>query len=73
MTLRGEAERPPLGARILAVADAIVAMVTPQTYRSPLAVPSVLTELTRESGRQFDPQIVAAVCRADLDRLSAAA
>jgi len=50
----------PVLARILAVADAVDAMMSPRRYRpgrSPLEIDAILT---RESGRQFDPMAVRA-------------
>ncbi|MBE0416513.1 MAG: GAF domain-containing protein [Coriobacteriia bacterium] len=48
----------PLGSRILAVADAFVAMTSERSYRGALSDPEALEELQRESGTQFDPEIV---------------
>ncbi|MFU8890985.1 MAG: HD domain-containing phosphohydrolase [Anaerosomatales bacterium] len=48
----------PLGARILAVADAFVAMTSPRPYREALAESDALEELRNESGTQFDPSVV---------------
>jgi hypothetical protein len=56
--LSGEAI-PPI-ARVLAVADACDAMMSPRRYRaarSPLEIDAILTT---ENGRQFDPQVVRA-------------
>ena len=50
----------PLAARIVTVVDAFDAMTTGRAYRPPLATTSVLAELRSESGRQFDPAVVAA-------------
>lgn len=49
----------PLGARILAVADAYDSMVTEQIYRNAMTSSEALAELQRCSGTQFDPEIVA--------------
>jgi HD-GYP domain-containing protein (c-di-GMP phosphodiesterase class II) len=54
--LRGE--EIPLGARIIAVADAFDAMTSDRVYRRALPVDVALTELRKGSGSQFDPQIV---------------
>jgi putative nucleotidyltransferase with HDIG domain len=54
--LRGE--DIPLGARVLAVADAYEVMTTGRVYRGPLLPGQALEELERERGRQFDPQAV---------------
>lgn len=50
----------PLGARILAVADAFDAMISDRPYRSALSVPEAIDEIKRYSGTQFDPAIVTA-------------
>jgi len=56
--LAGEAI--PLGARIFALADALDAMTTDRPYRERLAWENAVDEILRESGRQFDPQVVRA-------------
>lgn len=48
----------PLGARILAVADAIEAMLSERPYRSRMSIEDVKKELIKEKGKQFDPHIV---------------
>lgn len=48
----------PLGARIIAVADAFSAMVDDRVYRKGLTVERVFAELTRCAGSQFDPEVV---------------
>ncbi|MFQ5705519.1 MAG: HD-GYP domain-containing protein [Gemmatimonadales bacterium] len=48
----------PLGARIIMVSDSIDAMLTDRPYRAALSVDEVRSELTRNSGTQFDPIIV---------------
>ncbi|WP_437229129.1 diguanylate cyclase [Planctomicrobium sp. SH661] len=48
----------PLGARILAVADAYDAMTTERTYRNAMSPAEALAELRRCAGTQFDPEIV---------------
>ena len=58
------AEQIPLAARIVAVADAFDAMVHPRTHREAMTVSEALAELERESGAQFDPEVVAAFLRA---------
>jgi HD-GYP domain-containing protein (c-di-GMP phosphodiesterase class II) len=49
------AEQIPLGARIIADADAFTAMVEPRPYRKPLSADRARTELLDQAGRQFDP------------------
>ncbi len=48
----------PLGARIIAVADAFDAMTTNRPYRKALPMEKVIRELREFSGIQFDPDIV---------------
>jgi HD-GYP domain-containing protein (c-di-GMP phosphodiesterase class II) len=47
----------PLEARILAVADAFDAMISPRPYRRPLAHERALAEVQRCAGTQFDPVV----------------
>lgn len=48
----------PVGARILAIADAYDAMVSDQVFRKGRTVREALTELRRCAGTQFDPELV---------------
>jgi len=48
----------PLGARILAVADAYAAMTADRSYRRALSPDEALRELEGGSGSQFDPRVV---------------
>ena len=57
--LAGEAI--PLGARILMVVDAYLAMSIDRPYRKAYAPAVALTELQRCAGSQFDPQVVEAL------------
>jgi putative nucleotidyltransferase with HDIG domain len=50
----------PLGARVLAVADAFDAMTSDRPYRSAMPIEEALDEIRRCAGTQFDP-VVAAV------------
>ena len=50
----------PLGARVLAVADAYDALTSKRSYREALKVSDALTVLEEASGTQFDPVIVRA-------------
>jgi HD-GYP domain-containing protein (c-di-GMP phosphodiesterase class II) len=54
-------ESIPYGARILAVADAFVAMTSDRPYRRALSTRQALAELTDEAGTQFDPVVVEAL------------
>jgi HD-GYP domain-containing protein (c-di-GMP phosphodiesterase class II) len=47
----------PVEARILAVADAFDAMISPRPYRPPMSTTAALTELGSCAGTQFDPQV----------------
>jgi diguanylate cyclase (GGDEF)-like protein/putative nucleotidyltransferase with HDIG domain len=48
----------PIEARVVAVADAIEAMVSDRPYRKSLRIEQVIDELKRNSGTQFDPLVV---------------
>jgi putative two-component system response regulator len=64
----------PLGARIIAVADAFSAMTTDRVYRTSLPVEKAWDELRVNSGGQFDPAIVEAFeASVDLEAMPAAA
>jgi putative nucleotidyltransferase with HDIG domain len=54
--LRGE--DIPLGARIIAVADAFGAMTTDRPYRKALSTEKAIKELKEGAGTQFDPRLV---------------
>jgi cyclic di-GMP phosphodiesterase len=53
----------PKGARIFAVADALDAMTTDRPYRPRLSWEEAVDEILRQSGHQFDPQVVSAFAR----------
>jgi putative two-component system response regulator len=57
-TVKGE--QIPLGARILAVADAFDAMTSNRPYRSWMSLAAAKAEIKRCSGSQFDPAVVKA-------------
>lgn len=50
----------PLGARIIAVADAFDAMTSDRPYRSTMSVAEAVHEIKRGAGTQFDPAIITA-------------
>jgi putative nucleotidyltransferase with HDIG domain len=52
-----------LGARILAVADSLDAMISDRVYRKALGVNFACQELKIQSGKQFDPEVVKAFLR----------
>ena len=53
----------PLGARIMAVADAFEAMVYGRPYRERMNINSAIKEIKKKSGSQFDPKVVEAFLR----------
>jgi len=52
----------PLGARIVAIADAYDAMVHDRPYRRAISHEAALTELRTHAGIQFDPELVELFC-----------
>ncbi|TVM19308.1 HD family phosphohydrolase [Oceanidesulfovibrio indonesiensis] len=54
------ARKIPPGARVLAVADALSAMVQDRPYRSGMSIELALDELRSAAGSQLDPDMVAA-------------
>jgi diguanylate cyclase (GGDEF)-like protein len=50
-------DRIPIGARILAVADALEAMSSPRSYKAAFGLDQVRRELTAGAGHQFDPAV----------------
>ena len=56
----------PLSARLVAVADAVDAMLCDRPYRPALALEHVKEELTLKAGKQFDPDVVSVVLSSGL-------
>ncbi|HYP13517.1 MAG TPA: HD domain-containing phosphohydrolase, partial [Bryobacteraceae bacterium] len=54
--LRGD--NIPVGARILAVVDALDALASDRQYRRALPLSEAMAKVEKESGRSFDPQVV---------------
>ena len=54
----------PLTARILAVVSAFEAMITDKPYRKALSIRAAIKEVKKNSGTQFDPQVVGVFCEA---------
>ncbi len=52
------ADEIPMGARIIAVADAYDGMVSKRAYRDEMSHISALEEVQKSSGHQFDPDVV---------------
>ncbi|MEJ2109413.1 MAG: HD domain-containing protein [Acidobacteriota bacterium] len=59
----GEVEQVPLGAAIIAVADAYDAMITDRPYRKGMQPWKAYEEIEKESGHQFHPEVVQAFNR----------
>jgi HD-GYP domain-containing protein (c-di-GMP phosphodiesterase class II) len=53
----------PLGARVLAVADAFRALTAERAFRRAVDPPAALGEIRRGAGTQFDPNVVRALER----------
>jgi two-component system cell cycle response regulator len=53
----------PLGARIIAACDAYEAMTSERCYQGARSSDDAIAELRRNSGTQFDPAVVDALCR----------
>ena len=58
----------PLGARIIAVADSLSAMLQSRPYRAAKSFDEACREIAQGTGSQFDPKVVAAFARVT-DRL----
>jgi len=56
----------PLSARIVAVADAVDAMLCDRPYRPAMPLDQVKEELTLLAGKQFDPEIISVVINSGL-------
>jgi len=52
----------PLGARIVAIADAYDAMTRDRPYKAATDHDSAIKELRRQAGTQFDPELVGLFC-----------
>lgn len=48
----------PLSARILAIADSLSAMMSKRPYRKGLSFEEIIEELRKNSGTQFDPELI---------------
>jgi HD-GYP domain-containing protein (c-di-GMP phosphodiesterase class II) len=52
----------PMGARIVAIADAYDAMIHDRPYRRAMSHDDAVAELRRHAGTQFDPELVTLFC-----------
>jgi len=56
----GDTMKVPLGARVVAVADAFDAMTTDRPYRKGMPPWEATQEIIAKTGKQFDPEVVGA-------------
>jgi len=56
----GDTMKVPLGARVVAVADAFDAMTTDRPYRKGMPPWEAMQEIIAKTGKQFDPEVVGA-------------
>ena len=49
----------PFGSRLILVADAFDALTSNRSYQDAISIEAAMNELQCESGRQFDPLVVA--------------
>jgi len=59
----------PIGSRIIMIADTIDAMTTDRPYRKRRSIEDVIEDFRQNTGKQFDPRVVSAFCRALLNEL----
>ncbi|HYG82847.1 MAG TPA: HD domain-containing phosphohydrolase, partial [Pyrinomonadaceae bacterium] len=60
----------PLAAKIVSVADSFDAMTTDRPYKRRRDLESVIDDLRRNSGKQFEASVVACFCRALLKEVT---
>jgi HD-GYP domain-containing protein (c-di-GMP phosphodiesterase class II) len=60
----------PMGAKIVSLADSFDAMTTDRPYRKRRSIEDVIEDFRRNTGKQFDPIVVAAFCRALLKEVN---
>ena len=63
-------EQIPMGAKIVSLADSFDAMTTDRPYRRRRSFEDVVQDLRQNSGKQFDPKVVAAFARAILKEVN---
>ncbi len=56
----------PIGSQIIAVCDAVDAMLSDRPYRKALGVPVVQAQLVEHAGKQFNPRLVQILLDSDL-------
>jgi len=60
----------PPGAKIVAVADSFDAMTTDRTYKRRKVLTEVIEDFRKNAGKQFAPEVLAALCRAMLKEVN---
>jgi putative nucleotidyltransferase with HDIG domain len=65
----GDSRKIPLGARVIAVADAFDAMTTDRPYRKAMPPWEAFREIINKNGKQFDPEVVEAFKRVVSDKM----
>lgn len=60
----------PFGAKIVTLADSFDAMTTDRPYRTRRSFQDVIEDFRRNTGKQFDPTVVLALCRAVLKEIN---
>jgi putative nucleotidyltransferase with HDIG domain len=65
----GDTMKIPLGARVVAVADAFDAMTTDRPYRKGIQPWEAFQEIVTNTGKQFDPEVVGAFKRVVSEKL----
>jgi HD-GYP domain-containing protein (c-di-GMP phosphodiesterase class II) len=60
----------PFGAKIVALADSFDAMTTDRPYKTRRVFADVIQDFRRNTGKQFDSQVVLALCRALLKEIN---
>lgn len=60
----------PPGAKIVAVADSFDAMTTDRTYKRRKVFTEVVEDFRKNAGKQFEPEVLAALCRALLKEVN---
>jgi two-component system, response regulator RpfG len=61
----------PLGARIVAIADALEAMQSARPYRGPMDFEGAFSQVVLQAGKRFDPNLIRllAACKAELKKI----
>lgn len=59
----------PMGAKIVSVADSFDAMTTDRPYRTRRSLEQVIVDFRSNTGSQFEPEVIMALCRALLKEI----